>query len=711
MKALAFVGLLIGLLVTACGPSPIIEEILPSATSPPPDEPTPIPTVDLSIPETVGVSFLEAWTRREYETMHALLTPELRAGLTLESFTRAYETPLNTTTTISITVLPRALNVDRVTQRAWIEFTTIWHTGVFGDLQANNQLNLVEEDGAWWVDWRRATIWPDLMGDNAFVVEYQIPPRANIYDHAGAGLAIPSTIVTVGVIPGNIQDEAAVLGTLSQVLEMSQEAIRAIYANQPTNWFIPIREITGEQSLAHDSQLTLPGIQRRERTGRIYPLTGVAAHVVGWISPIPAEDYDAYRRQGYRGDERVGISGLEAVYERVLAGQNGGRLYLVDGEGKYLGGIAERRPERGRAIYTTLDRALQQSAEQTLGQRRGAIVALDVHTGAVRALTSGPIFDNNVFIRTTDTATLRAVVNDPDLPLLNRATQGTYPVGSVFKIVTMAAGLEAGGLTAQSSFYCSGHWDGLGEASRKRCWLETGHGAITLADGLTASCNVTFYEVGRQVNSVGPEVLPTYGRAFGLGTATGLQALREAGGLMPDPEWKLNTYRERWAMGDTIHLAIGQGYLLVTPLQVAQMTAAVANGGTLYRPYLIDHITEGSGHPVESTQPEARGNLPITANHLAAIQAAMRSVTTASHGTATHRFQGLGIPVAGKTGTAETDGTARPHSWFVGYFPADNPQIAMVVMVESAGEGSTVAAPMFRQVIERYYGLPVTPLP
>lgn len=711
MRKLLYVCLLLSFWLTAC------ETTLPTATPTAPTVPAtlpgpqPTPTVDLSRPEKVGVGFLDAWAAADYAGMYALLAPTLRAGLSVEAFTQAYQTPLAATTTISVTLLPRSLSVDSITKRAWIEFTEIWHTGLFGNLQASNQLNLIQEDDDWWVDWRRATIWPDLMGSNVFAVEYQAPPRANIYARDGAGLAVPSTIVTVGVVPAQITDEETLVNTLAQVLRMTPESVRAAYANQPAHWFIPLKDITGEESLAYDSQLTLPGIQRRERTGRDYPLNGVGAHMVGWISPIPAEQSETYRQQGYQSDQRVGISGLEAAYERVLAGQNGGRLYLVDGEGKYIGGIADRRPERGRAIYTTLDRALQHSAEVTLGQRRGAIVALEVHTGAVLALTSGPHFDNNVFIRTTDMPALQAVVNDPNLPLFNRALQGTYPLGSVFKIVTAAAGLEAGGLTAQSPFYCPGYWDGLGEPSRKRCWLETGHGTLTLRHGLTSSCNVVFYEVGRRLNSVGPEVLSTYGRAFGFGAPTGIQPLREAAGLMPDPEWKVATYREAWGAGDTVHLAIGQGYMLATPLQVARMGAAVANGGILYRPYLIDRIDEGSGHPAEVTAPQAVGNLPLSAENLAVIQAGMREVTTELYGTATHRFRGLGIAVAGKTGTAESTPGAAPHSWFVGYFPADNPQIAMAVLVENAGEGSTVAAPLFRQVLERYYGLPVTPLP
>ena len=677
------------------------------AATPPTTVPAATPTVDFSAPESVGRAFLEAWEREDLAQMYAHLAPTLRAGLAEEDFAQAYRTALAATTTLTVTILPQQLGVEG--DAAWIDFQETWDTALFGTLQATNRLNLLRAEGQWWVDWRREAIWPDLAGGNAFAVEYQTPPRANIYDRNGAGLAVPTTIVTIGVIPGQVQDEIALLNALSQVLGLTPEEIQAKYAGQPASWFIPIGDISGEESLAYNESLQQPGIERRERPGRLYPLNGVGSCVVGWISPIPAEELDDYRQRGYRSDAWVGIAGLEAWGETILAGKNGGRLYLVGPDGSYVRGLAERQPERGRAIYATLDRDLQQQVEQILGEQRGAIVALDAHTGAVLALTSGPGFDNNVFIRPSDQWLLQTILNDPRRPLLNRATQGTYPCGSVFKIVSTAAVLESNQATPDTVFHCPGYWDGLGVANRKDCWKA--HGDINLKNGLTESCDVVFYEVGRLLNSADPELLPSYGRAFGLGQLTGLTELPEAAGLMPDPRWKLETYSAEWSTGDSINLVIGQGFLLVTPLQIARALAAVANGGTLYRPYLVERVAAGAGSGEETTQPQAVGQLPLSAAHLAVIQDALLGVTSRPNGTATHRFQGLEIPVAGKTGTAEAGVEDLPHSWFAGYFPADDPQVALVVMVENAGEGSTVAAPMFRQVVEAYYGLPLTPLP
>jgi len=670
---------------------------------------TPAPT-DFSDAESVGRAFLDAWGNGDTTKMYELLAPSLRAGLAADAFSQAYRSAQSTATALRVRTEPHQLGLENTT--AWIDFTVVWETALFGELQAENRLDLIKEGDAWWVDWRREAIWPDLAGGNKFAVEYQVPPRANIYDRTQAAMAALSTIVTVGIIPEQIENEATLLANLSIALNMPQERIQAKYAGQPVNWYIAIADITSEQSLAYDGLLKTPGVERRERAGRFYPENGAGAHAIGWVSAIPAEQMEAYRQQGYRDDALVGISGLEAYAEALLAGKNGGRLYLVDANGAYVRGLVERRPERGRAVTATLDRAVQAQAEKILGEHSGAIVAIDVNTGALRVLASAPTFDNNIFVRPTEAGQRQALLSDSRLPLLNRATQGTYPSASVFKIVTLSAALETGLFNTSSGFNCAGYWDGLGAANRKACWWAAGHGNISLIDGLIQSCDVVFYEVGMALDSKDPTLLPTYGAAFGLGQRTGLVEIPEVAGLMPTPQWKFDTYLESWTVGDTVNLSIGQGFLLVTPLQIAEMLAAVANGGTLYQPYLIERVEAGGSQPEQVTQPLARGRLPISNATLATLQQGLLAVTTQSNGTASHRFAGLSISVAGKTGTAEAPGpTGKPHSWFAGYFPADKPEVAMVVLVENIGEGSSYAAPMFRQMVEAFYGMPLTPLP
>jgi penicillin-binding protein 2 len=357
---------------------------------------------------------------------------------------------------------------------------------------------------------------------------------------------------------------------------------------------------------------------------------------------------------------------------------------------------------------------------------------MDVNTGQILALASYPDFDPNLFdpINPASAGGLQALLNDPRRPLINRVTQGIYPPGSVFKIVTMSAALISGAYLPETRYTCTGTWDGLGPAFIKRDWLEGGHGNITLRQALTYSCNPYFNQIGLTLERADSFLLPQTARAFGFGAPTGVLGLYEEAGIMPDPEWKLATQADGWAPGDTVNMSIGQGFIASTPLQVTNMIAAVANGGTLYRPQVVLRIGEGGGAPQETLPSEVIGQLPISAEQLAVIQESLYAVTTQKGGTAEHRFQDMPIPVAGKTGTSEVppvmraDGTwnEEPTAWFAAYAPAvatpdlpevpDEPQIAVVVMVENAGEGSAVAAPIARRILEIYYGIePLTRLP
>ena len=674
---------------------------------PPTSTPPPIP----HLPEATAAAFLDAWERGDYETMYGLLSPPSRTAVDLDTFVHRYQAALQTATVLTLTTDLQAVLQEGTHAQATYQIT--WETGLVGTLITETVMPLSLYGDRWGVEWSGNLIWPGLGDNNYFYMEYQIPARANIYDRNGLALATKGTIVTVGVVPGEIQDEAEVVSALTVLTGLPSEEVRSRYAGRPADWWTPIADIPVQTTVQHADLLDIPGIEARQKEGRTYWDGGVAPHIVGWVAPIPAEELKAYRAQGYRGDEWVGVAGLEKWGEPYLAGRHGGTLYLMDPTGQVISIVAHRDAVPSRPIHTTIDRNLQEKVQQILGDRRGAIVVMDVHTGAILAMASGPSFDPNAFVGPGSEPERIAILTDPDRPLLNRATQGGYPCGSVFKIVTMAAALEAGGMTPTTSFYCPGYWEGLGPAYRKTCWKADGHGNITLKDALTASCDVTFYEVGLRLDTTDPNILPTFGRAFGLGVPTGLQEIPEFPGLMPDPEWKQATYGEGWWPGDGVNLAIGQGYLLVTPLQVARMMAAVANGGTLYRPYVVARIGAGGEEAPEVVfQPEATGNLPISPEHLQVIQEALAGVTTSPIGTATHRFVGMSIPVAGKTGTAQAPGAeSLPHSWFAAYAPADDPEIAVVVMVENAGEGSTVAAPMVRQVVEAYYGLPLTPLP
>jgi penicillin-binding protein 2 len=386
--------------------------------------------------------------------------------------------------------------------------------------------------------------------------------------------------------------------------------------------------------------------------------------------------------------------------------------------------LARREAIPARSIYLTLEYEFQRGVEELLGERKGAVVVMDVRDGRVLAMATWPRYDPNLFAEGIAPQDWSALVNNADRPLLNRAMQGQYAPGSTFKVVTMGTAMERAAVARTQTYQCPGTWDKLGWV--QTCWRAAGHGTIDLVSALTASCDVTFYQIGYDLSFVDRDALPSYARSFGFGAPTGIgqrlpargegrlvddsglleswDPLGEAPGLVPDDTWKRQRFNEGWATGDNVNLAIGQGFLLTTPLQMCRMTAALANGGTLYRPQIVSRVGASAGEPEVSFQAERVGRLPITEGTLQAIREGMLGATTSPRGTATHRFVNFPISVAGKTGTARSEGEL-PHAWFVGYLPAENPEIAIVAMVEHSGEGSTFAAPIFRQVAALYYGL------
>jgi penicillin-binding protein 2 len=382
-------------------------------------------------------------------------------------------------------------------------------------------------------------------------------------------------------------------------------------------------------------------------------------------------------------------------------------LEILSDKGQLVAVLAEKSSRESSSLYTTFDREFQKKVQDILGQRLGAIAVLEAQTGRVLALATYPAFDPNPFATGISQAQWQRLEADTRRPLVNRATQGTYPPGSVFKIVTMATGMEAAGLTETSSFLCRGTWTGLGPEWPKVCWLRSGHGNIPLNRALTVSCDITFYQVGLLLNGVDQSVLPDYARKFGFGARTGIE-VEEDPGLVPDPAWKIQAKGEGWAPGDSVNLAIGQSELLVTPLQVASMLAAVGNGGTLYRPQVMEMIASDPSNPEWTFEPVEIAELPVGVNNLAVIQDSLHKVTSASHGTAFRAFEGSEIPVSGKTGTAES-GQEKPHAWFAGYAPSDSAEIAIAVVVEYSGEGAAYAAPLFREVMEAYFGIEPEP--
>lgn len=669
-----------------------------------PSPAAPTPTPPRGSPEPTARAFLGAWQRGDYAAMHALLSPTAQAAISAEAFAQRYQGILAEATIYQFEPTLVAAGIVGPT-RAAADVEVLYKTRLAGDLRFRPRLDMTLVDEHWMIDWTPAAIIPQLGTNNRLRLFPRTSTRGIIYDRNGEIMATQGAIVTLGVVPGKIENEGEVQAVLSELLGQSPDQIRQKYTGQPADWFIPIGDIRFETAQDRYDQLSsTPGIALRERAVRTYPLRETASHIVGYVAPINAEELAAFGERGYEETDRVGKLGVEKALEETLAGKKGGRLAILTPDGQEVVTLADVPAVQSRSVTLTLDLPLQRACEEVLGERLGAICVLDVATSRVLALASWPRFDPNALAAELDVQRRLAVAAQPGQPLVNRASQGVYPCGSVFKIVAMAAGLERGGFPVSHGFNCPGFWDTLG--IKMLCWKA--HGAIDFFQGLVQSCDVVFYEVGyalyKQSESAREELLQSVARGFGLGRPTGVE-LDEAAGLVPDNEWKLERLGQSWTPGDTVNMAIGQGYLLTTPLQIANLTAAVANGGSLRRPTLLLRTSDVTGNqPPQESRVEAIGPLPVRPEHLDTIRRAMSDVTTPPLGTASETFGTFPVKVAGKTGTVENPG-GEPHAWFTAYAPADQPQIAVCAMFENAGEGSRVAAPAVRAVLERFFRL------
>ncbi|MGB3703290.1 MAG: penicillin-binding transpeptidase domain-containing protein, partial [Anaerolineales bacterium] len=468
------------------------------------------------------------------------------------------------------------------------------------------------------------------------------------------------------------------------------------------DWYLPLMAVSADAVSQRENVLSgLSGLVMRPFRSRYYFDGGISPHVVGYVSAIQAEEVEEYRRLGYRQDERVGQAGLESWGEEFLSGVRGGALYVVDPDGLTVTKLSETSPQASQAIYTTLDKDLQLGVQKAIDGYRGAAVVMELDTGRVLAMASSPGFDPNLFEPSNlNSGYSLGDLFDPDeTPLLNRATQGQYPLGSVFKIITMAAALESGLYTPETVYTCGHTFTELQGVTLYDWTYEkelAPSGDLTLSEGLMRSCNPYFYHIGNDLYENGlADAIPEMARGFGLGEITGIDQVEEEDGQVPDQQSPL----------DATNQSTGQGALQVTPLQVANFIAAIANGGTLYRPQIIESIQPPDGDASFTFEPEVRSSLPITEDTLIAIQEAMISVVENPRGTAHRVFSNFPIAVAGKTGTAQ-DPPRDPHAWFAGYTYANRegkPDIAFVVMLENAGEGSEIAAPIARGILQQYF--------
>ena len=686
--------------------------------------PQPLVTIDSAPDASAALSaYLDAYKADDYNAMYAMLSKVTTDALPLDQFAKRNRDALNEMSAGSFDYVINSALVNPLS--AEVSYNVTYHTVLAGDIQRDMIARFTLEDGGWKLQWDDSNILPELAGGNILKMDYKIPSRGEIYDRNGDPFAAQSEVYAFYVIPGNVTDES--IGTLVArvwaLCGISPEVLTQDILNTPDQFAIPLCEASADESAIIRAS-SPSGLQWEQYTSRYYFEQGTASNVVGYTTFISADDLDTYKRLGYQGSERVGNAGIERSMEDYLAGKHGGTLYVVNpSNGQIVTKVGESEPLPSESVNLTLDRNLQYYAEKSIEGFRGAVVVMEVDTGRVLAMASSPDYDSNIFETNNPNSSERIaeLFQRVDDPLLNRAAQGQYPLGSVFKIITMAAGMESGLYIPESTFDCQYDWTKLPDtirhdwtwqhcedrvASGRECNTPDSlpSGLLTLSQGLMRSCNPFFYDIGYTLYQNNRQTdIANMARAFGLGSPTGIGQITEAAGNISDPQTAI----------DVVNQAIGQGDMQVTPLQVARFIAALGNGGTLYRPQLVESIQPIEGAPTLVFKPEATGVLPVTPERLQLIREAMISVVEDTLGTAHFRLRGIQVPVAGKTGTAES-GSGRPHAWFAGYtlceeavdqYPVckDKPDIAIAIILENQGEGSDWAAPVFKRIIETYY--------
>jgi penicillin-binding protein 2 len=590
-------------------------------------------------------------------------------------------------------------------------------------------------------------------------------PRGIIYDRNGQMLVRNIPSFAVNIVPAGLPDDPAerqrVLARVGELLGMpvdqvpdadaegpaARSGIEQLLAERTISPYAPVRIATKVDRQAafviDEESIKLPGVMMEVEPLRQYPEGPLTAHILGYVGRIPSASLESYETKGYNPNDLVGLTGIELTQEAYLRGLKGQKHIEVDAFERQEAVLASEPPVQGDSVVLTLDLDLQRATEAALreGMRAaksqvGVAIALDPRDGQVLAMVSLPSYDTNLFSGGISYDDYARLSSDRHRPLVNHAISGQYPPGSTFKIVAASGALQEGVIDQSTRVLCQGTMllpnkffpNDLTQAQTFYCWQKSGHGALNVVQAVQNSCDIFFYTVTggyKGFTGLGVARLAYYSELFGFGAPTGIELSGEASGLVPDDRWKRQNYGENWLTGDTYNAAIGQGYVLATPLQVLNATAAVANDGVLYRPQLVQYVTDGEGNALRSFAPEPIWDLGIEPQYMAMVRQGMRDAVV--NGTAWL----LRIPevaVAGKTGTAEYPGLDEEgnlllddqghlptHAWFTAFAPFEAPEIAVVVFLEGGGEGSQTAVPVAANILRHYFRLaapqPVLPTP
>ncbi|MDI6870527.1 MAG: penicillin-binding protein 2 [Bacillota bacterium] len=551
-------------------------------------------------------------------------------------------------------------------------------------------------------------------------------PRGVFYDRRHRPLVSSRLAFSVSIIPRELgPDPESTYRKLAPLIGLTPGEIAAEVKKGEAQPYFPVRLARDVDpatvTRVEEARLDLPGVIVEEIPVRNYIYGKYASHLFGYLGKVSAEEWRTLKDKGYSPSDVVGKTGLEKQYETLLRGKDGGQQVEVNRVNRPVRVLGTVEPVPGNSLVLTIDQKVQKAAEDAIdaqlewvrrntpyvNARGGAVVALDPNTGAILAMTSRPAFDPGKFVGGVSLAYWKEIVSDPANAFQNRATEAALAPGSTFKTVTAIAALAEGVTTREEIFVDRGR-DPV--YPQKACWLwnreRRAHGEVNIEDGLKVSCNIVFYELGRRL---GIDRLADWARRLGLGTKTGLELYPgEYAGNVPDREWKRRAFRRPdakiWYPIETLDVAIGQGALQVTPLQLASLYAMIANGGTLYRPYVVQSVLSPEGQTIRTYEPQVRRRLDFDPGILTSVKKGLADVVAG--GTAAYAFAGFPLPVAAKTGTAEVSANSRDaHAWFAAFAPADRPQIVVVVMMERGGHGGTSAAPVARKVLEAFFGL------
>jgi len=563
----------------------------------------------------------------------------------------------------------------------------------------------------WHLQIREGPYYRDLSQSNLTRSVVLEPARGLIYDRNGVLLANNVSSFSLYVTLEDVQDHEALVQKLMTLVGLDESRLRKKLSERASK-LIP-RKIKDRLTLREAAQveshrLDLPGVMIQAESQRNFPTGRTASHGIGYVGEVSADQLEQADYADLHQGSIVGQYGVEVTYDRFLRGRAGQKLIEADALGHEKRTVSVEKPRAGDDLYLTIDLRLQKLAEELLGDEAGAIVALDPKTGEVLALASRPAFDPNVLSRELTPKQWEEFVQHEGRPLTNRATQGQYPPGSIFKIAMAAAALETKTVEPSTQIRCAGGY----QFGRRfyRDWKAGGHGLMNVTQALVHSCDVFFYTAGQRM---GIDTIASYAKLFGLGSPTGIELPSERVGIVPSPDWKEKARGEQWLPGETISASIGQGYVTVTPIQMASLTATVANNGVPVRPRLVRAVMDRATGRVLELPSVPLSRLSVKPDTLAIIRSALAGVVT--EGTATRAKSSL-VSIAGKTGTAQIAALRpgpekdipkklRDHAWFVSYAPVEAPRIAVVILVEHMGHGGSAAAPLAKQMIEAFVKL------